>query len=94
MPYFFYRFSVGEILLNSSLIFFTENAIDCWMTSVASTRAARIANKGITLTSVRTSQAFVGAPFMIGAGFVLLAISVSTILIVWMDRVSGSIGWW
>ncbi len=38
--------------------------------------------------------AFVGAPFMIGAGFVLLAISVSTILIVWMDRVSGSVGWW
>lgn len=38
--------------------------------------------------------AFVGAPFMIGAGFVLLALSVSTMLIVWMDRVSGSVGWW
>lgn len=38
--------------------------------------------------------AFVGAPFMIGAGFVLLALSISTILMVWMDRVSGSVGWW
>ncbi|KCZ52179.1 flagellar biosynthetic protein FliR [Hyphomonas pacifica] len=37
--------------------------------------------------------AFVGAPFMIGAGFVLLAISISTMLVVWMNRASEFVDW-
>ena len=37
--------------------------------------------------------AFVGAPFMIGAGLILLTISIATMLMVWMERVPGLIGW-
>ena len=37
--------------------------------------------------------AFVGAPFMIGAGMLLLALSISTILMVWADRIPSIIGW-
>lgn len=37
--------------------------------------------------------AFVGAPFMIGAGLLLLTVSISTILMVWYDRLPGLIGW-
>ncbi len=37
--------------------------------------------------------AFVGAPFMIGAGMLLLAVSISTLLIVWSDRVPSIVGW-
>jgi flagellar biosynthetic protein FliR len=37
--------------------------------------------------------AFVGAPFMIGAGIMLLAFSIATILSVWMDKVPSIIGW-
>lgn len=37
--------------------------------------------------------AFVGAPFMIGAGLLLFAVSVTTMLIVWKDRLPGLIGW-
>jgi flagellar biosynthetic protein FliR len=37
--------------------------------------------------------AFVGAPFIVGAGMLLLAVSVSTILMVWMDRIPSLIGW-
>lgn len=37
--------------------------------------------------------AFVGAPFMIGAGILLLAFSIATILVVWADKVPAIIGW-
>ena len=37
--------------------------------------------------------AFVGAPFMIGAGLILLTISLVTMLTVWMERVPGLVGW-
>ena len=37
--------------------------------------------------------AFVGAPFMIGAGMLLLAVSISTVLMVWADRIPQLIGW-
>ena len=37
--------------------------------------------------------AFVGAPFMIGAGILLLAFSISTILVVWADKAPAIIGW-
>ncbi|WP_300380681.1 flagellar biosynthetic protein FliR [Henriciella sp.] len=37
--------------------------------------------------------AFVGAPFMIGAGLLLLTLSIVTMLTVWQDRVPGLIGW-
>ncbi|WP_018148329.1 flagellar biosynthetic protein FliR [Henriciella marina] len=37
--------------------------------------------------------AFVGAPFMIGAGIMLLAFSIMTMLVVWGDRVPSIIGW-
>ncbi|MCH2459362.1 MAG: flagellar biosynthetic protein FliR [Henriciella sp.] len=37
--------------------------------------------------------AFVGAPFMIGAGIMLLAFSITTMLLVWGDRVPSIIGW-
>lgn len=37
--------------------------------------------------------AFVGAPFMVGAGLILLTISIATMLMVWMERVPGLIGW-
>lgn len=36
--------------------------------------------------------AFVGAPFMIGAGFLLFLVSISGILLVWHDRAFGLIG--
>ena len=37
--------------------------------------------------------AFVGAPFMVGAGVMLLAISIAGMLIVWKDRALQVIGW-
>ncbi len=37
--------------------------------------------------------AFVGAPFMVGAGVFLLAVSVVGLLLVWKDRVLQVIGW-
>ena len=37
--------------------------------------------------------AVVGAPFMIGAGLILLTISLVTMLTVWMERVPGLVGW-
>ena len=37
--------------------------------------------------------AFVGAPFMIGAGIMLLAFSIATMLVVWTNRVPSLIGW-
>ena len=37
--------------------------------------------------------AFVGAPFMIGAGMILLTMSIATMLMVWFDRVPGLVGW-
>ncbi|WP_084395921.1 flagellar biosynthetic protein FliR [Henriciella aquimarina] len=37
--------------------------------------------------------AFVGAPFMIGAGLLLLTVSITTLLMVWYDRLPGLIGW-
>lgn len=37
--------------------------------------------------------AFVGAPFMIGSGMLLFAVSVATILMVWADRIPSIIGW-
>lgn len=37
--------------------------------------------------------AFVGAPFMIGAGLLLLTISIVTILAVWQDRIPFIVGW-
>lgn len=37
--------------------------------------------------------AFVGAPFMIGAGMLLLTLSLGTLLMVWMERASSVIGW-
>ena len=37
--------------------------------------------------------AFVGAPFMIGAGLILLTVSIATMLMVWMDRVPSLVGW-
>ncbi|PKP83208.1 MAG: type III secretion protein [Alphaproteobacteria bacterium HGW-Alphaproteobacteria-18] len=37
--------------------------------------------------------AFVGAPFMVGAGVMLLAISISGMLIIWKDRALQVIGW-
>lgn len=37
--------------------------------------------------------AFVGAPFIVGAGMFLLALSISTILMVWLDRIPSLIGW-
>ena len=37
--------------------------------------------------------AFVGAPFMIGAGLLLLTISIVTILTVWQDRIPFIVGW-
>ena len=37
--------------------------------------------------------AFVGAPFMVGAGVMLLAISIAGMLIIWKDRALQVIGW-
>ena len=37
--------------------------------------------------------AFVGAPFMIGAGLLLLTVSITTILMVWSERIPSIIGW-
>lgn len=37
--------------------------------------------------------AFVGAPFMVGAGVMLLAVSISGMLIIWKDRALQVIGW-
>ncbi len=37
--------------------------------------------------------AFVGAPFMVGAGVAMLAISVGGLLFVWKDRVPQLVGW-
>ena len=37
--------------------------------------------------------AFVGAPFMVGGGILLLAISVAGLLTVWQERVLSVIGW-
>jgi flagellar biosynthesis protein FliR len=37
--------------------------------------------------------AFVGAPFMVGAGLILLAISVSVMLAAWMDRIPAFVSW-
>ncbi len=37
--------------------------------------------------------AFVGAPFMVGAGVLLLAVSVTSLLVAWMDRVPDFAGW-
>lgn len=37
--------------------------------------------------------AFVGAPFMVGAGLVLLTLSFASIMFVWMDHVPRLIGW-
>ena len=37
--------------------------------------------------------AFVGAPFMVGAGVMLLAISIAGMLVVWKDRALQVIGW-
>lgn len=37
--------------------------------------------------------AFVGAPFMVGAGVMLLAITIGSLLIVWKDRALQVIGW-
>ncbi len=37
--------------------------------------------------------AFVGAPFMVGAGIILLTVSVTSLLIMWMDRVPEYSGW-
>ena len=37
--------------------------------------------------------AFVGAPFMVGAGLFMLAVSIASLLFVWKDRVPGLIGW-
>lgn len=37
--------------------------------------------------------AFVGAPFMVGAGLVLLTVSIGSMLFVWMQNVPNLIGW-
>lgn len=37
--------------------------------------------------------AFVGAPFMVGAGVMLLAVTVAGLLIVWKDRALQVVGW-
>ena len=37
--------------------------------------------------------AFVGAPFIVGAGIVLLTITVTGLLVVWQERVFQTVGW-
>jgi len=37
--------------------------------------------------------AFVGAPFMVGAGTMMLALSVAGLLIAWKDRAMQVVGW-
>jgi len=37
--------------------------------------------------------AFVGAPFMVGAGTMLLALSIAGLLIAWKDRALQVVGW-
>jgi len=37
--------------------------------------------------------AFVGAPFLVGAGLFMLAISIMSLLIVWADHVVDLVGW-
>ncbi|MEQ8557454.1 MAG: flagellar biosynthetic protein FliR [Henriciella sp.] len=79
-------------LINSSFDAFTFAVLLAWP-FVAINLLYNICLGFINKALPSLMVAFVGAPFMIGAGLILLTASITTMLMVWLDRVPSLVGW-